>query len=199
MQHAVAAVLLVVAGVVLALGASLVHGLTAAYGPDTPGLGGVAVVVGVVCAGLTLLCLVGARDPVGGRPRTSVLAVGVLGVVAATLWAARAHGANVHERDLAAQGTACSPGDRALLAALDAPGTRSEPLGDAEGGCSTVVSWVPDVDRATARVAVGLEGAGWRLTGLDGEGQRWQRGDAVLRVSASSDGRATDVRITLLG
>ena len=199
MQHAVAAVLLVVAGVVLALGASLVHGVASTYGPDTPGLGGVAVVVGVLCAGLVLLCLVGARDPVGGRPRTSVLAVGVLVVVTATLWAARAHGGQVHERDQAAQGTACSPDDVALLSAVDAPGARSEPVGDAEGRCSTVVSGVPDEDLATARVAVGLEEGGWRLTGLDGEAQRWERGEAVLLMSAASDGKATDVRLVLVG
>ena len=146
-----------------------------------------------------LLCLVGARDPVGGRPETSVLVVVAVVVVAGTLWGARAYGGHVHERDAAAERTACSPDDLALLSAIDAPGSRSEPVGDAEGRCSTVVSWVPDVDRATARVAVGLEGGGWRLTGLEGEAQRWERGEAVLLVSASSDGKATQVRLALAG
>lgn len=196
-RHAVAAVLLVVAALVLALGASLVHGLAAEYGAETPGLGGVAVVVGVVSAGLALLCLVGARAPVGRRPRPSVLAVGVLVVVPSVLWGAQVHGGRVHERDRAAEGTACSAADRALLTAVDAPGVRSEPVGDADGGCSMLVSEVPDADVATARVAAGLQRGGWRLTGREEDEQVWQRGEAVLRVSASSDGKVTDVRLTL--
>lgn len=198
MQHLVAVVLTAVAAALLLGSAAVLHGLASAYGAgvvsDVPSW---AVLV-LVPAALALLCLVGARDPVGPpRPRTSVLAVGVLVVFCVTGAAATAHGGSVHERERAVEATACSPGDQALLRAVDAPGVRSEPAGDADGGCSMLVSWVPDADLATARVAAGLEGGGWRLTGREGDEQLWRLGEAVLRVSASSDGKATDVRLTL--
>jgi hypothetical protein len=74
---------------------------------------------------------------------------------------------------------------------------RSEPAGDADGGCSLVVSWVPDVSRATGRVVEGLQRGGWQQTARDGDQRVFQRGDDVLRLSAVSDGKATDVRLTL--
>ena len=197
MRHAVAVVLVLVAVLVLGAATSLAFGLAAEYGGDVL-QDGSAIVLALLAAGPVLLCLLGARDPVGRpRPRTSVLAVGVLVVSAVSVSAAAAYGGRVHERDLAARTTACSPQDVELLRAVDAPGTHTEPAGDADGGCSVLVSWVPDADLATARVAAGLEGGGWRLTGREGDEQLWRLGEAVLRVSASSDGKATDVRLTL--
>ena len=198
MQHLVAVVLTAVAAALLLGSAAVLHGLASAYGAgvvsDVPSW---AVLV-LVPAALALLCLVGARDPVGPpRPRTSVLAVGVLVVFCVTGAAATAHGGSVHERERAVEATACSPGDQALLRAVDAPGVRSEPAGDADGGCSVVVSWVPDVSRATARVVEGLQRGGWQRTARDGDQQVFQRGDDVLRLSVVSDGKATDVRLTL--
>ena len=199
MQHLVAIVLAVVAAALLAASASVTYGLSATYGAGTPYEGGVGWVLLVLLpAGLAVLCLVGARDPVGRpRPRTSVLVAGVLVVFAATGAAAAAYGGSVHERERAAEATACSPGDLALLAALDAPGARSEPAGDADGGCSVLVSSVPDLGRAVAEVEAGLERERWRRIGRDADAEVFQRGEDVLRLSAVSDGKATDVRLTL--
>ena len=194
MQHAVAVVLVGVALLVLAAVTSLTYGLTVEYGDSTvQGLGWLVLVL--VPAGLALLCLLGARDPVGPpRPRTSVLAVGVVVVFAATVTGAQAYGGLVHERNREARTAACSPEDVALLTAVDAPGAHSEPLGDEDGGCSVVVSWVPDVAVATAAVVSSLERGGWQPTG---SASVFRRGDAVLQVSAGSDGKATEVRLTL--
>lgn len=198
MRHAVAVVLVAVAALALAASANLAYGLSAAYGADTPGLGGLGIVLVLVPGGLALLCLVGARDPVGpARPRTSVLAAGVLVVFGATVTGAVAYGGTVHERDRAAAATACSPEDTALLTAVDAPGAHTEPLGEPDGGCTIVVSWVPDAARAEGAVVSSLERGGWERTGRDGAEQVLRRGGAVLRLSASSDGKATDVRLTL--
>jgi hypothetical protein len=197
-RHAVAIVLTTVAALVLAASASVTYGLAASYGADTPAHGLGAVFLVLLPAGLALLCLVGARDPVGGpRPTTGVLTVGVLVVFAATGAAAAAYGGRVHERERAAQTTACSPDDLALLAAVDAPGAHSEPAGDGDGGCSMVVSWVPDVDLASARVVASLEDGGWQRAAGDGHEQVFEREDAVLHLTASSDGKATQVRLTL--
>ena len=198
MRHAVAVVLLPVAAFVLAASASVAYGLSATYGADTPGLATVVVVLVLVPGGLALLCLLGARDPVGRRrPRTSVLAAGVLVVFAATVTGAVAYGGTVHERDRAARSTACSPEDAALLTAVDAPGAHTEPLGEPDGGCSVVVSWVPDAARAEAEVVSSLERGGWQRADADGAQRVFRRGEAVLRLSASSDGKATDIRLTL--
>jgi hypothetical protein len=196
-QHAVAVVLAAVAAALLAVTAAVIHGLVSEYGTDVFPDGSWAVLV-LVPAALALLCLVGARDPVGRpRPRTSVLAVGVLGVFVATGAAAVAHGGSVHERDRKAEAAACSGGDLALFAAVDAPGVHSEPAGDADGGCSMVVSWVPDPTRAQAAVAAALERGGWQRIARDGDQQVFRRQDEVLRLFAVSDGTATDVRLTL--
>ena len=197
MQHAVAVVLAAVAAALLAFTAAVIHGLASEYGADVfPG--GSWAVVSLVPAGLALLCLVGARDPVGRpRPRTSVLALGVLGVFMATGAAAVAHGGSVHERDRKAEAAACSADDLALLAAVDAPGAHSEPAGDADGGCSVVVSWVPDLARAQAEVVAVLERGGWQRITREGDEQVFQREYDVLRLSARSDGKATDVQLTL--
>ena len=87
--------------------------------------------------------------------------------------------------------------DLALLAAVDAPGAHSEPAGDADGGCSMVVSWVPDLARAQAEVVAALERGGWERIARDGDEQVFEREDEVLRLFAVSDGKATDVRLTL--
>jgi hypothetical protein len=197
-RYAVPAVLVGVAALLLAGSANVAYGLAAAYGADTPGTWSVIAVLVVVPGGLALLCLIGARDPVGPpRPRTSVLAAGVLAVFAATVSGADAYGGRVHERDRAAMATACSPEDTALLTAVDAPGAHTEPSGEPDGGCSMVISWVPDAARAEAEVVSSLERGGWQRTERDGAEQVLRRGEAVLRLSASSDGKATDVLLTL--
>jgi hypothetical protein len=126
-----------------------------------------------------------------------VLAVAVLVVFGAAVSGASAYGGIVHERDRAARTTACSPEDVALLTAVDAPGAHTEPAGDADGGCSVVVSWVPDAAVATAQVVASLERGGWQQTAHDGDDLVLRREQAVLRLSASSDGKATEVRLTL--
>lgn len=197
MRHAVTVVLTAVAAAFLAVSASLVHGLASEYGAAVFPGGSWAVVM-LVAAGLALLCLVGARGAAGRpRPPTSVLAAGVLVLFVGTGAAAVAHGGSVHERNSAAEAAACSPGDVALLAAVDAPGAQSEPTGSADGGCSMVVSSVPDVARAEAEVTTALERGGWQRTALDGDGQVFERDGELLRITAVSDGKATDVRLTL--
>jgi len=197
-DRAVAIVLAAVAAGLLAVSAAVISGLSSEYGAGVFGDGLSWAVLVLVPAGLALLCLVGARDPVGRpRPRTSVLALGVLGVFAATGAGAVAYGGSVHERDREAEASACSAGDLALLTAVEAPGVRSAPAGDADGGCSVLVSWVPDVARARAEVVGGLERAGWQQIARDGHEQVFQREDDVLRLSVTSDGKATDVRLTL--
>lgn len=196
MRHAVAVVLVGVAALLLAAVTSLAYGLSVEYGADVLQDGGQVPLV-LVPAGLALLCLVGAL-PVGRRrPRVPVLALGVLVVFAATVSGAAAYGASVHERDRDVRTTACSPDDRALLASVDAAGPRSEVMGDELGACSVIVHGEPDVARATAAVVAGLERGGWQRTGSEGEVQVFQREDSVLRVSAASDGKVTDVRLTL--
>lgn len=198
MRHAVALVLTAVAAALWGLSAVAIHGLAAEYGADVFADGLSAAVLVAVPASLALLCLVGARDPLRRpRPRTSVLAVGVLVLFAATGAAAVAHGGSVHERDRAVIGTACSSGDVALLAAVDAPGARSEPAGEPDGGCSVVVSSEPDVASAVAEVTAALERGGWQRTAQDGDERVFERADDVLRLSAVSDGKVTDVRLTL--
>lgn len=190
-------VLTAVAATLLALSASLVHGLASEYGADVFPGGSWAVVM-LVPAGLALPCLVAARGVVGRpRPRTSVLAAWVLVVFAATGAAAVVHGGSVHERDSVVEAAACSPADLALLAAVDAPGAHSAPAGGADGGCSMVVSWVPDIARAEAEMTAALERGGWQRSARDGDSQVFERQGEVLRMSVVSDGKATDVRLTL--
>ncbi len=197
MQYALPLVLSGIAALLLAGSANVAYGLAAAYGADATGESVIAVLV-VVPGMLALLCLVGARDPVGpARPRTSVLAVGVLAVFAVTVSGAGAYGGRVHERDQAAMAAGCSPEDTALLTAVDAPGVRTEPSGEPDGGCSMVISGVPDAARAESEVVSSLERGGWQRTDRDGTRQVFRRGEAVLRLSASSDGKVTDVRLTL--
>ncbi len=106
MQHLGAIVLTAVAAALLAFTAAVAHGLASEYGAAAVSDGLTAVLV-LVPAGLALLCLVGARDPIGRpRPRTSVLAVAVLLVFGATTTAAVAHGDGVHERDRRAEASA---------------------------------------------------------------------------------------------
>ena len=149
----------------------------------------------LVPAGLALLCLVGARDPVGPpRPRTSVLAAGVL-LVSATGAAAVAYGDSAYEPVV--EGPVCPEADVALLEAVDAPGARSAPLLDAGGGCSTSLWGVPDPARATADVVAALEQGGWRRTAGEGGALVFRRGTDVLHLSAESDGSATNLRLTV--
>jgi predicted RNA binding protein YcfA (HicA-like mRNA interferase family) len=56
---------------------------------------------------------------------------------------------------------------------------------------------VPDAALAEADVTAALERAGWEPTAQDGSERVFQREDRVLRLSAVSDGKATDVRLTL--
>jgi hypothetical protein len=197
-RHAVAVVLVGVAALLLAAATNLAYGLSAAYGADTVQDGGWTFLV-LVPGALALLCLLGARDPDGRtRPRTSALAVGVLVVFAVTVSGAAAYGGSVHERNLAARTTACSPEDIALLKAVDAPGARTEPAGEDDGGCSMVVSWVPDAAVATARVVGSVQRGGWHPVAREGEERVFRRGDAVLRLSVvGADSTSTDVRLTL--
>jgi hypothetical protein len=118
-------------------------------------------------------------------------------VSTATVTGAAAYGDSVYQRDREAMATACSPQDVALLAALDAPGPRSEVMGDEAGGCSVLVSGAPDEARATADVVASLQRGGWQRTAGEGVEQVFSRGEAVLRLFASSDGKVTDVRLTL--
>jgi hypothetical protein len=169
-RYAVAIVFSAVALLLLAFSANANYGLAAEYGASAPYGGGFGwVLLVLVPAGLALLLLAGARDPVDTpRPRTSVLAVAVLIVFAATGAAAAAYGGSVHERTRAAMATACSPDDVALLTEVDAPGARSEALGEPDGGCSMVVSGVPDVAVAEASVVEGLERGGWQRSPTTG-------------------------------
>jgi hypothetical protein len=198
-RYAVAIAFSAVAMLLLAFSANANYGLAAEYGASAPYGGGFGwVLLVLVPAGLALLFLLGARDPVGTpRPRTSLLAVGVLVVFLATGTAAAAYGGSVHREEQLSQASACSVDDVALLAAVDAAGVHSEPAGDPAGGCSTVISGVPDAARAEADVVSALERGGWQRIADEGDEQVFQREDRVLRLSAVSDGKATDVTLTL--
>ena len=199
MQHLVAIVCTALAAVFLAGSVSVTYGLAAAYGAGTPYEGGLGWALLVLApGGLALLCLIAARDAVGRRrPRTSVLAVGVLVVFTAAGAGAAAYGGSVHERDRAAEAAAGAADDLALLAEVTAAGASTPPAGEADGGCSVVVSSVPDAALAEARVVAALEQAGWRRVRA-GDGREFERGRALLRLSVTTDGKATDVRLTVL-
>ena len=199
MQHAVGLFLSALAALVLAASAWVTYGLSAGYGAEVVTGGGGWVILWLAPAALALLCLVGASDPVGRlRVRVPVLAAGVLAVFAATGAAAAEYGGRVHVRDRAAQASACSVDDVSTLTGLDARGIgRSEPAGDPDGGCSMVVWGGPDAGLAEAEVTAALERGGWQPVGPDGSERVFQREDRVLRLSAVSDGKATDVRLTL--
>ena len=192
MAHLAALVLVPAALALLGLTASVLAGLSSEYGPDAvldPGL----LILVLVPAGLALLCLVGARDPVGPpRPRTSVLAAGVLVVFCLTGAAAVAYGASAHVPE---EASTCSPEDLDVLASFDAPGTRTLPLADAAGGCWVSVWGVPDLAEAEADAVDAVERDGWRRTAGEGEVQVFVREGDVVRLSAESDGSATNVRL----
>ncbi len=194
MRFLASAVLAAVALALLGLTASVLAGLTSTYGPDAvlnPGL----VVLVLVPAALALLCLVGARDPVGPpRPRTPVLAAGVLVVFCATGAAAVAYGATEHVPE---EESTCSPEDQDVLASFDAPGARSLPLEDGAGGCWVTAWGVPDLAEAEAQAVAAVEDDGWRRTAREGDVQVFVRGGAVVRLSAESDGSATNVRLAV--
>lgn len=192
MQHLIATLLTAVAVALLALSAAVTSGLASVYGPDAVLNAGLLLLV-LAPAGLALLCLIAARDPVGPPwPRTSALAAGVLVVFCATGAAAVAHGAHSHVPE---QASTCSPDDLALLESFDAPGARSLPLSDAAGGCSVSVWGVPDLATAEAEAFDAVERDGWRRTAREGDVQVFERGAAVVRLSAESDGSATNVRL----
>ena len=199
MQHAVALLLTALAALVLAASAWATYGLSATYGAGVFSQGGGWAILALAPAALALLLLVGARDPAGRpRARLSALAAGVLVVFAGTGAAASAYGGSVHSRDQLAQASACSVDDVSTLTGLDALGNgHSEPAGDPDGGCSMVVWGGPDAGLAEAEVTAALERGGWQPIASDGSERVFQREDRVLRLSAVSDGKATDVRLTL--
>jgi predicted RNA binding protein YcfA (HicA-like mRNA interferase family) len=55
----------------------------------------------------------------------------------------------------------------------------------------------PDAAQAEAEVTASLERGGWQPVAPDGSERVFQREDRVLRLTAVSDGKATDVRLTL--
>lgn len=195
MQHLAAVVLAAVAAALLVLSAAVVSGLASEYGAGAV-VGLVWAVLVLVPAGLALLCLVGARDPVGPpRPRTSVLAAGVVLVFSVTGAAAVAYGDSAYEPVV--EGPVCPEADVALLESVDAPGARSAPVLDGDGGCTQSLWGVPDRARATADVVAALERDGWRTTAGDAGAQVFRRGTEALHLSAESDGTATNVRLTV--
>lgn len=192
MRHLVALVLVPAALALLGLTASVLAGLTSEYGPDAV-LDPVLPVLVLVPAALALLCLVGARDPVGPpRPRTPVLAAGVVVVFCLTGAAAVAYGASEHVPE---EVSTCSPEDQDVLDSFDAPGARSLPMADAAGGCWVSVWGAPDLAEARAAAVDAVEGDGWRRTAREGDVQVFVRDGVVVRMSAESDGTATNVRL----
>ena len=194
MRFVASAVLAAAALALLGLTASVLAGLTSTYGPDAVLNPALAALV-LAPAGLALLCLVGARDPVGPpRPRTPVLAAGVLLVFCATGAAAVAYGAGEH---VPGEESTCSPEDLDVLASFDAPGARSLPLEDGAGGCEVTVWGVPDLAEAEAEAVEAVEDDGWRRTAREGDAQVFVREGEVVRLSATSNGTATDVRLAV--
>lgn len=119
-----------------------------------------------------------------------VVLLAVVGATAVTL------GGQAHDRRTTARATGCSPGDVELLSPIGAPG-RTEPAATETGGCTVTFSGPADETRARSDVADALRRAGWRPRGREDDDQLFEREGEVLRLASSSDGKVTDVRLTL--
>lgn len=146
---------------------------------------------------VALGCLLGVRGTLdASRPPRAVLAVAVVVLFAVVGAAAATLGAQAHDRRTTAVATGCSPSDVDLLTSIDAPG-RTDPVGEQDGGCSATFSGPPDQARARDDAADALRRDGWRPGGGEDGDQLFEREAEVLGLSSFSDGKVTDVRLTL--
>ena len=198
MRWVAAVVLSVLAVGLLGFLVALTYGLTSEYDFTAGNLQPFDVMVVLLMGCLALLLLLGARQCVGARrPPTAVLAVTVLTVFGGAGAASAVLGGAAHDRRTATVASACSAQDRELLAAVDFPGFRLGPLGDPNGGC--VLHLAPQTDAATAiaDLTANLERDGWQTVEPGGETATLERDGMVLTATTLSDGKATELVLTL--
>jgi len=198
MKRAAAVMLALLAVGVLALLLTLTYGLTNEYDFVAADLQPVDVMIVLALGCVALLLLLGARSQAGARrPATAVLAVTVLVVFAGSAAASAVLGGAAHDRRTATVARACSVEDRQLLAGVDFTGYRDGPNGDTDGRC--VLKLFPDteVTTAVADLTAALEREGWRAAESGGETLTLERGGAALTLSTVSDGKTTELVLTL--
>lgn len=190
--------LAVLAAGLLGLLVSVTYGLTSEYDFVASTVGPINGLIVLASAGIALLLLLGARGQVGShRSSTAGLAIAVLVVFAGSAVVSALLGGADHDRRAATVARACSAQDRALLTGVTFPGPRLGPLGDASGGC--VLRLSPQVDPISAvdDVTAALTRDGWRRTEGGDQAPTFERHGAVMTVTAESDGKATEVVMTL--
>ena len=190
-----AGLLCVGAAAVLGLSASATYGIAAEYGASAA-YGG-WLLVALLPTLLALACLLGVRGVLGAsRPPRAVLAAVVIALFAVVGVAAITLGGQAHDRRTTAMAAGCSPSDVELLSSIDVPG-RTDPVGEEDGGCTVTFAGVPEAAQATADASDALSRAGWQPRGREDDDVLFEREGEVLRLSSFSDGKVTDVRLTL--
>ena len=199
LRRAAGILLALLAAGLLALHATLTHGLTSEYGFVPGDLQPIDGMVLLLVAGLDLLLLLAARRLLGvRRPTAAVLAVVVPAVFCGAAAVSATLGGAAHDRRTTTVRTACSAQDREQLAAVEYPGFRLGPFGDPDGGCVLRLSpQTHDAATAVADLTADLVGEGWRTTGAIYQTVMLERDGAVLTVNAETDGKAVELVLTL--
>ena len=198
LRRAAGVVLALLAAGLLALHATVTYGMTSEYDFAAGDLQPIDVMILLLVACLALLLLLGARGLLcARRPTTAVLVVVVLALFCGAAAASATLGAAAHDRRTTTVATACSAQDRELLAAVEHPGFRLGPLGDSDGTCVLRLSPQTGAATAVSGLTADLADAGWRTAGPDGGTATLERDGAVLTVTAETDGKATELVLTL--